>query len=114
MKPFIFQFKEQPTAENADYSLLQYDDTLNLSIDKATGKPAISALDLSTETFTKTQGEDSDSEQSHITKLMGTESITLVSTEASDSDHDRLSMKMFMGTQTETRTHVEGTDSDHH
>ncbi|KQC00388.1 hypothetical protein [Pedobacter sp. Hv1] len=112
MKPFIFQFKEQPTVESADYSQLQYDKILNLSIDKQTGMPAICALDLSTETFTKTQGEDSDTEQTYVSRLMGTESITLVDLEASDADPDRFSMSMLMGTETETRQYVEGADSD--
>lgn len=113
MKPFIFQFKEQPNQDSSDFSMLCYDKNLNLSIDKNTGEPAIQALQMATETMTKSNGEIADSDQSYLTRLMGTESVTLVNNEASDADHDRIALSMLLGTETETRTHIEQTDSDY-
>ncbi|MCW2259621.1 MULTISPECIES: hypothetical protein [Sphingobacterium] len=114
MKPFILQFKEAPLETNVDYSGISYDENLNLSIDIQTGLPAISALDLSTETLTKTNNESTDSDHNFVARLMGTESVTLVNNEATDSDRDRLNFIMLMGTNTQTRTITEQTDSDFH
>lgn len=94
MNPFILQFREQPSAEGADFSTITYDKLLNLNIDSKTGKPAIASLNLSTETFTKTQGEDADTENSYVSRLMRTETITLVSSEGTDSDNDRSIIKV--------------------
>lgn len=87
MKLFSLQFKESPTTESLDYSLIEYDPIQNLSVNKVTRQPAIDSLKLDTETFTKTQGENSDSDNNnHIAILLDTETRTFTRTEASDSD----------------------------
>jgi hypothetical protein len=87
MKLFALQFKESPTIENSDYSLIEYDSVQNLSVNRITRQPAIDSLKLDTETFTKTQGEDSDSDNNNrIAMLLDTETRTFTRTEGSDSD----------------------------
>jgi hypothetical protein len=41
MKPFILEFQESATGELHDYSMIEYDNKLNLNIDRNTGLPAI-------------------------------------------------------------------------
>lgn len=88
MKPLIFEFKEAPIGESIDYSLIEYSPELNLSINKNTGRPAIEALDMETETFTKATGEGSDSDRDDVHMLMDTSTRTFTELESSDSDND--------------------------
>jgi len=111
MKPLIFEFKETPTGEAQDYSLIEYDDRLNLSVNKLTGQPAIDTVNLETETFTKTQGEGADSDRSGLSILMDTETRTFTHSEASDSDKDRMALQNLMATTTLTES-SETTDQD--
>lgn len=111
MKPLIFEFIERPSAEKHDYSLIKYDNHLNLSIDIATGQPAISVLNMSTETFTKSQGEGSDSDRNPLSNLMTTSTGTYDNTEVSDSDKDRNALERMMATTTLTET-IETADRD--
>jgi hypothetical protein len=136
MKPLIFQFKESPKDTALDYSLIEYNETLNLSISKATGRPAIDVLSMDTETFTKSEEEVSDADSDRISALMDTvtntrmeeeetdsddyrlrtlmDTITKTSydeLEVSDSDRDRIAMQMLMDTSTRTEA-VETTDED--
>ncbi|MBZ5857323.1 hypothetical protein [Flavihumibacter profundi] len=104
MRPLIFEFKENPTGEPQDYSLIEYDDTLNLSINKFTGQPAIDTVNLETETFTKTQGESADSDRSGLSMLMDTETRTFTHSESSDSDKDRMALQNLMATTTLTES----------
>jgi len=111
MKPLAFQFKETPTSENIDYSLIEYDEQLNLSINKKTGQPAIETLTMDTETFTKAIGESSDSDRDSNSILMDTETRTYTRTEDADSDRDRQSMQALMDTTTITESR-EDSDQD--
>ena len=86
MRPLIFEFKENPTGQVQDYSLIEYDENLSLSVNKLTGQPAVDSINLETETFTKTQGESSDSDRDAVSILMDTATMTLVHSEASDDD----------------------------
>lgn len=114
MKPFILQFAERPDIESYDHSTLYYDQDQNLNIDRNTGKPAIAALNLGTETLTKVHGEQSsDAERNDLSFSMGTETITLVNSESSDSDYGRSALMMALGTSTETRQYLEQSDSDY-
>jgi hypothetical protein len=113
MKPFILQFQESADVEGPDFSLIAYNDKLNLSVDRQTGKPAISALELATETFTKTKTEATDSDSHYMSTLMATQTVTEVHMEATDSDLNRPGLAMLMGTSTETRTYTEQSDSDY-
>lgn len=115
MKPLTLQFRETPTAsEGADFSQIEYDAKLNLSIDKATGRPAVEGLELlGTETNTRVTGEASDADPSRssgIGILMATETFTK-SGEGVDSDH-RGAGGLMMETATTTMVGSEGTDSD--
>lgn len=111
MRPLIFEFKESPNGENLDYSLIEYDNSLNLSVNRMTGKPAIETINLETETFTKTQGEGADSDRDGLSMLMDTETRTFTHSEASDSDKDRMSLVTLMATTTITES-SEATDQD--
>lgn len=111
MRPLIFEFKDNPTGEAQDYSLIEYDNTLNLSVNKLTGQPAIGTVNLETETFTKTQGEGADSDRNGLSMLMDTETRTFTHSEASDSDKDRMALQNLMDTTTLTES-SETTDQD--
>lgn len=110
MKPLIFQFKEYPKDTALDYSLIEYDETLNLSICKPTGQPAIDVLSMDTETFTKSEEEVSDADSDRINALMDTVTGTREDEEESDSDDYRL--RMLMDTMTKTADPEEVTDDD--
>lgn len=113
MKPLTLQFKETPTAdESVDFSQIGYDAKLNLSVDKATGQPAVDALALGTETYTRVTGEATDSDRNNngnLGILMATETFTK-SGEGVDSD--RGAGGLMMETATTTMVGSEGTDSD--
>lgn len=111
MNPLLFQFKETPVDESIDFSQVEYDKKLNLSVNNLTGRPAIAEIELGTETFTRVTGEatDSDFAGSNIGALMATETHTK-SGEGVDSDRDRFGA--IMETATTTMVSTEGTDSD--
>lgn len=114
MKPLILEFTETPKLKNIDYSLVEYSKSKNLSVLINTNIPAISYVNMDTETFTKTSGEPTDSDydfKSNLRRLLDTSTHTLVSTEPSDSDKNYSSLKLLMDTQTLTES-VEPTDSD--
>ena len=112
MKPLLFQFKETPTAnESVDFSQIVYDEELNLSVNKITGRPAVDEMQLGTETYTRVTGEatDSDLTAGNIGVLMATETFTK-SGEGVDSDPH--GFRAMMETATTTMVSTEGTDSD--
>ncbi len=111
MRPLAFQFKETPTGVDLDFSLIEYDDQLNLSVNKKTGHPAIDSISMDTETVTKAGAETSDTDQNGMKNLMDTETRTFTSTEQSDSDRDRMTMQALMDTSTLTES-TESTDQD--
>jgi len=112
MRPLILEFQEFPADESPDYSMINYDDKLNLSIDGSTGLPAIESISMETETMTKADWEDTDSDKNGINQNLVTETGTLKGFEDSDSDHDISSIHALLETQTHTRDHMEVTDSD--
>lgn len=85
MKPITFEFLERPDESEVDYSKIEYDNELNLSIDKSTNLPAIDSVNMETETFTRTHGEVSDSDADF---RMDTATRTLTQMESTDSDFD--------------------------
>jgi hypothetical protein len=111
MKPFIFQFKEYPIEEPLDYSMIEYSTSLNLSIDKRTGRPAIGEFNMQTETFTKTNGEQTDSDNNYNMTSLETETMTFLNNESSDSDKNTLSIQALLDTTTATRS-IESSDQD--
>ena len=99
MKPLILDFAEQPQKIRNDISMLEYSHELNLTIYKETGKPAISEMELTTETVKKSKGAPSDSDKnsrltnrSKLSKyysqrtILETRTYTEAEGEASDSD----------------------------
>lgn len=114
MRPLTFQFKEKPAAgDDFDYSLIEYDEKLNLSLNRATGRPAIDEVHLGTDTYTRVTGEGTDSDYTNsgnIGMLMATETATKTSGEGVDSD--RSASPMMLGTATTTMVGAEGTDTD--
>ena len=114
MRPLILEFAETPELKNLDYSLIEYSREKNLSVIRNTQIPAISYVNMETETFTKTSGEPVDSDNDlryRLRRLLDTSTDTFTSTEPSDSDQDRSALKMLMDTQTITES-VEPTDTD--
>ena len=114
MNPLILEFAEQPKFVDIDYSLIEYSENKNLSVLKGTEVPAISYLNMETETFTRTREEASDSDNNighSIKLLMGTETHTATTNEPTDSDRDQQALKLLMGTETVTES-LEPTDSD--
>ena len=110
MKPLILEYKEKAINENFDISNLEYCDKQNLTVDKLSKKAAIGSLNMSTETFTKTYDEVSDSDHNQNSLLMGTLTQTHQQIEGTDDDSD-LRMRIFMGTKTLTESQ-EVTDND--
>lgn len=108
MKPITFEFLEKPLGTDFDYSIIEYDNELNLSVDKTTRLPAIDSLNMETETFTKTGGEASDSDSNF---QMDTATRTYTQLESTDSDADIHSLIQLMGTSTLTKS-SEAVDSD--
>ena len=114
MRPLILEFAEIPELKNLDYSLIEYYNEKNLSVIKNTEIPAITNVNMDTETFTKADGEPSDSDNDlryKLMRLLDTSTGTFTSTEPSDSDDDYSSLKLLMDTQTITES-IEPTDSD--
>lgn len=110
MNPLAFQFKETPTGVDLDFSLIEYDDQLNLSVNKITRHPAIDSISMDTETFTKADGEDADTDNNGISMLADTETFTRAEGETTDTDQN--GMKNLMDTETRTFTSTEQSDSD--
>lgn len=113
MRPLTFQFKENPVAGgDFDYSLIKNDEKLNLSVNRATGQPAIDEAHLGTDTHTRVTGEATDSDYTGVGvgMLMATETATKTSGEGVDSD--RSAPAMMLGTATTTMVGAEGTDTD--
>ncbi|HXC03375.1 MAG TPA: hypothetical protein VNZ86_01410 [Bacteroidia bacterium] len=107
MNPLSFQFRETPTAQELDYSIIEYSDRLNLSVDKKTGKPAIDILMLDTQTYTKSGWEDSDSDDSGVRMLLDTTTQTYstpLGKEDSDNDNHRISLQALLDTTTITES----------
>ena len=108
MQPFSFQFKHYPEGDIFDQSLIEYDENLNLSIDKSTRKPAICALSMATETFTR-MNETADTDNQALSMMMATYTETKTS---EGSDDDRSSVAMMMSTSTTTISADESSDDD--
>lgn len=108
MKPITFEFLEKPSETEFKYSVIEYDNELNLSVDKTTRLPSIDSLNMETETFTKTGGEASDSDSDF---QMDTATRTYTQLESTDSDADIHSLIQLMETSTLTET-SEVVDSD--
>lgn len=109
MKPLAFSFLQTPSVSDVDLSLIEYDDQLNLNVDKATRQPAVEYVKEGTETFTR-QTETADSDNNTIQTLLGTETCTKVQGESSDDDFSGI--KMLMETETVTFVDAEASDSD--
>lgn len=63
MNPLIFHFKEESTEMPTDLAGIEYDHQLNLHVHRESGLPAIVKSQLSTETYTKANREDSDTDR---------------------------------------------------
>jgi hypothetical protein len=113
-KNFLLQFAETPTRGSIDHELVEYSNSLNLTVLKGTNIPAVTFSDQATETFTKAGGEGTDSDhdlQSGISRLSGTETNTYHAREGSDSDPRLKIIFEMIATQTVTETREE-TDTD--
>lgn len=86
MNPLILQYTEKSNADNFDFSKIEYNSKLNLTVDRKTGLPAIDYLNMSTETFTKTHNESSDCDSENLGLMMGTLTHTSYELESSDDD----------------------------
>jgi len=111
MKPLILEYTEKSKTEDFDFSKIEYNSTLNLTIDKKTGLPAIEYLNMSTETHTRTNNETSDSD-SEMNIMMGTLTKTSYQLEGTDDDAGFNAIKSMIDTSTMTFTTQESSDSD--
>lgn len=112
MKPLILQYTEKGIDENFDFSKIEYDNQLNLTVDKRTRQPAIDYLNMSTVTGTRTYSETSDSDQDNVNLMMGTLTKTSYQLEGSDDDASFNSIKSMLETRTLTLVSQESSDSD--
>ena len=111
MKPLILEYTEKAKAENFDFSKIEYNSNLNLTVDKKTGLPAIEYLNMSTETHTRTYNETSDSD-SEMNIMMGTLTKTSYQLEGTDDDASFSAIKSMTDTSTMTFVSQEASDSD--
>ncbi len=114
MKPLILEYTETPNFIEPNSNPIEYCNRKNLSVIRGTSKTAISYVNMETETFTKTNGEPTDSDSDlrrNIKILMATETRTFTKTEASDTDRDRVHFKQLLDTRTLNES-VGTTDSD--
>lgn len=109
MNNLVLKYFEEFENVNVDYDDLKYSEILNLTVDK-NNDPAISKVNMGTQTLTKTYDEVSDSDNDRSSVLMGTKTMTFTNTESSDSDRD-IRMNLLMVTKTLTESQ-EVTDSD--
>lgn len=112
MRPLILQYRETTKNQNFDFSGIAYSEKLNLTIDTKTGLPAIDYLSLSTETFTRTYDETSDSDNDRMSLMMSTVTKTSYQLEGTDEDPTYSFIKMMMETKTLTLVAQEGSDND--
>lgn len=109
MKNLVLNYFEEIDNLALENDDLVYCDKLNLTVDK-NNQPAISKVNMATQTFTKTYDETSDSDNDRSSILMSTKTKTFTNTESSDSDNDnRMNFLMVTNTLTESD---EVTDSD--
>lgn len=112
MNPLSFQFKENPKSSELDFTTIEYSNSLNLSIAKKTGLPAIECLNMETETMTKAQLDATDSDDSMNFFSMDTMTGSFDDNiETSDSDQDKYMLQSIMDTETLTER-IENTDQD--
>lgn len=64
MEPLILKFKELAILDDLNSLNVEYSEELNLSVIKQSGQPAVTHMNLGTETFTRSQGEGSDADRS--------------------------------------------------
>lgn len=118
MKHILLQFAEVPDGENIDTSFIEYSPVLNLSIVKGTDIPAVTFSDQATETFTKTNGEGTDSDHNlkyqALDSLMDTTTATRTHGETTDSDPRHHDLSSLLDTATHTFVKSEASDSDQH
>ena len=114
MKHILLEFSETPDQYDIDLSKITYDNDLNLNVLKNTKIPAITFADQQTETFTKTNGEGSDSDNDmkyKIAPLLTTSTQTRTHNEASDCD-SKYNLSNLLDTSTQTFINSEVSDSD--
>jgi len=75
MKSLILEYKEYPDAVIDVIPNIKYDEDMSLSINCQTGRPSIEDINMATETFTKSNGESSDSD-AHRLPMMGMKTFT--------------------------------------
>jgi len=112
LNPLVFKFKETPTGKNIDYSLIEYDKASNLNVIKTTKQPAITILNMDTETVTKSKGEATDLDSNRLHSIIDTETGTYINAEESDSDTNKRSLRALIDTETYTEASIEVTDQD--
>lgn len=141
MKPLLFQHFEEPTESSASVDLMEYSYQHDLHVDRASGQPIFdssTAIDdqgryinirlrqpadfagelLETDTFTKDQGESSDSDPSlsmdALQILMETQVVTKKQDVETTGDpaSDLQSLDMLLSTATSTFADREEPDED--
>ncbi len=115
--PFGLIF-EEPVTQPPDSIQPIYDEETDLSYAEGDGGVRVPFVELgrlaSTETFTKQQGEVTDSDQQALGGLAATQTITEVEAETTDTDPSEDVSRHYasMTTQTVTAVEAESNDSD--
>lgn len=122
MKPLILEYAEKANGKPLDFSMVEYSYEQNLTVLKNSNVPAVKFMPLDTTTFTKADGEASDTDAqpmslvNELKSLLDTTTQTKTFSEASDSDASYMSMvtdlKILLDTATKTFTSTEVSDSD--
>lgn len=102
MKNLVLNYFEEMESVALEVDGLRYCDKLNLTVDKD-NEPAIAKVNMATQTFTKTDGEASDSDRDQNMILMSTKTRTFTEVESTDNDRD-ISLHSLMATKTLTES----------
>jgi len=95
-----------------DTTILEYDNKLQLSVMKDSRIPAFDSLNLSTQTFTKANGEETDPDPMGTFGSLHTQTYSATNSEITDSDFDKPPLSNALVTSTFTRQQIEGSDND--
>jgi hypothetical protein len=92
MKPLILEYAEKVNGDPLDFSMVEYSYDQNLTVLKSSLVPAVKFMSLETTTFTKSDGESSDTDEQPLSRIND--------------------LKSLLDTSTETKTFSETSDSD--
>jgi hypothetical protein len=122
MRPLLLEYIEKTDGKPLDFSMVEYSYEQNLTVLKNSNIPAVKFMPIDTITFTKADGESSDTDAqplssvNELKNLLDTRTETKTFSEVSDSDASYMSkvndLKVLLDTSTQTLISTEISDSD--